>query len=283
MHSDFWLAVYVLFLQGAQAGLGPSEPPRCRPDVRGPPHGDQLRRPGLVWHHGPLLRLLWSLCWHRRVKSKPGHAEGAGCQLFKVNLFIDALAKVADLLLVLPCHFCQSMIVDCCIFFSKYIFSFAPAGSAPCQSRSRTKLTPCGRKNGKPSSRSSRDTGMSGRSCFIGMTVESWTKGDIYGLSVSFYLNGLLSSELTPPQHPWTMFYSDCAWNIRNLKVKCEIFGEFKETATSSGGYILDCSVFRSPSSSWACPCATVACAPKPGCLFHFLLRCFIWRRQQLR
>lgn len=118
--------MYVFFLQGSQTGLRPSKPPRCCPDVRGPPHGYQLRWPSFVWYHRPVLRLLRSLCWHRRVKSQPGHAEGAGCQLFKVNSE-KPMQKV-------ECHFywrCPSTFVTfstynhgllCFFFLNIYIF-----------------------------------------------------------------------------------------------------------------------------------------------------------------
>lgn len=81
-----YMSVFDLWPSGAEAGIGPSEPPSSCADVWGSPDGDQFRWPVSVRHHRPLLRLLSSFCGYRRVKVKSGHSERTGCQLNQVRI-----------------------------------------------------------------------------------------------------------------------------------------------------------------------------------------------------
>lgn len=88
-----YMCLYIIYLSlfhfwpaGAEAGFRPEESPCYCADVRGSPDGHQCRWPVPVWHHRPLLWLLSSICGHRRVESKPGHAQRTGCKLHHVRI-----------------------------------------------------------------------------------------------------------------------------------------------------------------------------------------------------
>lgn len=134
-------------------------------------------------------------------------------------------------------HLCHGLL--CCFlgFFLIYVFPCTPADSVLYQKRSRTKLMPCGRKNGNPSSRSTLDIGMP---VILAAMQRRWSRKPkkIFTCCQSlFRWITITSADFTATSRG--EFQSDCV-SEPNIEVRRKMFGQFDEMATSSG-YISNC------------------------------------------